>query len=197
VFDVSVWKLRSALWTRIQDSKSFNQVIQPGAIMNKQHTSPRPFFRLLSAGAVCLLIGSGFSSAIAAPNADACALLNSADLTTLLGGMATAKGNAGGGCNWTASGSKRKLLAINYKNHAGFPSEQMYMGARQNAHGKVTDESGIGDKAFSVMPGSGLVVMIMIKHGRMLQLQYWTGTPETAKDLDTLRPVAKKAIAAF
>jgi hypothetical protein len=41
------------------------------------------------------------------------------------------------------------------------------------------------------------VALMMLKQGRLLQLQYWTGAAGTAKDLDALRPVAKKAITAF
>jgi hypothetical protein len=80
----------------------------------------------------------------------------------------------------------------------GVSSEMAFAGARQNAHrtGKVTDEAGLGDKAFAVM-GSGGVVLMIIKQGHLLQLQYMTGTAGTAKDLDALRSVAKKAIAAY
>ena len=166
--------------------------------MNIHLISPRPFFRQLSACVVCLLISAGFTVAIAAPKPDSCALLKPSDLATLLGGTVVAKGNAGGGCNWTASGSHRKLAAINYR-HTGRAAEMAFMGYRQNADktGKVTDESGIGDKAFSIISGSGLVTMMMIKQGRLLQLMYVTGAPDTVKDLAALRPVATKAIAAF
>ena len=167
--------------------------------MNINFTSSQPFLRLLSACVVCLLISAGFTVAIAAPKPDSCTLLSPSDLTTLLGGTVVAKGNAGG-CNWTASGSHRKLAAINYR-HTGRAAEMAFMGFRQNADkdktGKVTDESGIGNKAFSIISGSGLVTMMMIKQGRLLQLMYVTGAPGTAKDLAALRPVAKKAIAAF
>jgi len=36
-----------------------------------------------------------------------------------------------------------------------------------------------------------------MKQGRMFQLQYMTGAAGTAKDVEALRPVAKKAAAAF
>ncbi len=73
-----------------------------------------------------------------------------------------------------------------------------YKGARQNAHntGKVTDESGLGDKAFSVA-GKGLLVVMIVKNGRLLQLQYMSEAGASAKDLDALRLIAKKAVAAF
>jgi hypothetical protein len=37
----------------------------------------------------------------------------------------------------------------------------------------------------------------MLKQGRLLQLQYWTGASGTAKDAGALLPVAKKAIAMY
>ena len=164
--------------------------------MNKQLIPALFFFRLLRACAVCMLIGFGSSSAIAAPNSDACALLNPADLTTLLGGTPIAK-SIRGNCSWTASGSKRKLLAIIYKN-TGPNAEMAFAGMRKNVakDGKVTDEAGLGDKAFAATASFGVVLMTL-KHGQLLQLQYWTGAAGTAKDIEALRPVAKKAIAAF
>lgn len=127
-----------------------------------------------------------------------CALLKPADLTTLLGGTPIAKPNAGG-CIWTASGSTRKLVAIKYK-ATGPAAEMAFAGARRNAgkDGKVvTDEAGLGDKAFASLESFG-VALVMFKQGRLLQLQYWTGAAAgTAKDLQALRPVAKKAISAF
>lgn len=164
--------------------------------MHKQITSPRFFFRLLYACGICLFIASGSSTAIAASNSDSCALLKPADLTALLGGTVTATNNAGA-CSWTASGSKKKLIAAANLNTVP-PAEMVFAGARNGAAkgDKVTDEAGLGDKAFSVMPSYG-IAMFMLKHGRLLQLQYLTGAAGTAKDLDALRPVAKKAIAAF
>jgi len=166
--------------------------------MNRQFKSPQFIFRVLNACGISLLIALGSSTAIAASVSDACALLKASDLTGLLGGKVTAKNNAGS-CAWTASGSKKKLIAVQYKKSGGVPVEMVYMGARQNAPqtGKVTDESGLGDKAFSVVDKAGMVVLMLMKNGRLLQFQYRTGAIPTVKDVDALRPVAKKAIAAF
>jgi hypothetical protein len=68
--------------------------------------------------------------------------------------------------------------------------------AARNGAVTVTDEPGLGDKAFASLESFGVALM-MLKQGRLLQLQYWTGAAGTAKDLDALRPVAKKAITAF
>jgi hypothetical protein len=138
-----------------------------------------------------------FSAQPLRAESDGCTLLKPADLTTLLGGTPIANPNAGG-CSWTVSGSTRKLVAIKYR-ATGPAAEMAFAGARGNA-GKdgevVTDEAGLGDKAFSNLTSFGVAV-VMFKQGRLLQLQYWTGAAGTAKDLDALRPVAKKAIAAF
>ena len=66
-----------------------------------------------------------------------------------------------------------------------------YEGARKNARGTIADEPSIGEKAFSVLTSFGAAV-VMLKQGRMLQLQYYTDGGGTAKDLEAFRPVAKK-----
>lgn len=61
-----------------------------------------------------------------------------------------------------------------------------YAGARQaaakNGARSVTDLPGIGDKAFSVLESFGVAV-IVLKGGRLLQLQYWGGATGTPADL--------------
>jgi hypothetical protein len=155
---------------------------------------PRRAALLLGGLVLGLLV---FSTQPLRAESDGCALLKPADLTTLLGGTPTANPNASG-CNWTASGSARKLVAIKYK-ATGQAAEMAFTGFRGNVARNgavVTDEAGLGDKAFASLESFG-VAMVMVKQGRLLQLQYWTGAAGTAKDLQALRPVAKKAIAAF
>jgi hypothetical protein len=133
---------------------------------------------------------------------DPCALLKPDDLTKLLGATPIAKSTrGGGGCSWTASGSKRELNAFIDK-LTGPDTETIFMIGRMSAMNAaksggvtVTDEAGLGDKAFSSMDSSG-VVLTIIKQGRLLHLQYFT-KGATAKDLDALRPVAKKVIEAL
>ena len=162
--------------------------------MAMMESIPRKAALLLGGLVLGLLL---FSTQPLQAESDGCALLKPADLTTLLGGTPSANPNAGG-CSWTVSGSTRKLLAIKYR-ATGPAAEMAFAGARGNA-GKdgevVTDEAGLGDKAFSNLTSFGVVV-VMLKQGRLLQLQYWTRAAGTAKDLAALRPVAKKAIAAF
>jgi len=94
---------------------------------------------------------------------------------------------------------QRKLAVFTYKN-AGVPGEMAYMGASKGAESdtgsNVTDENDIGDKAFSGTPSFG-AMFVMLKGGRVLQLQFWTGARGTAKDRDALRVIARKAAAAF
>ena len=154
--------------------------------------SPSSILRRLVVGT--LLFGALPSQA----DSSACALLKQADLNSFLGGIGVAK-PSGGACTWTAAGSPRKLMAARMQ-AAGPAAEMAYAGARKNApdegKNKVTDEPGIGDRAFSVQTSFG-VALFTLKQGRMLQIQYWTGAPGTAKDVEALRPVASKAAAAF
>ena len=61
-----------------------------------------------------------------------------------------------------------------------------YMGAHQGAqaadNAKVIDETGIGDKAFSSTASFG-AFFVVLKHGRVLQIQYWTGGLGTSQDV--------------
>ena len=131
---------------------------------------------------------------------DGCALLKPADLATLLGGTPIAKAIATG-CHWTVSGSSRKLIVQIIKTRSPtLTNEMVFAGARMSSAKRgtatVTDEAGIGDKAFFSLEPIGVVLMTL-KRGRLIQMQYLTGAAGTAKDLAALRPVAKKAIAAF
>jgi hypothetical protein len=130
--------------------------------------------------------------------ADACSMLKPAEVTALLGGTAssTPKPNA---CIWKA-GDEGKKLTVNKLKATGTSAEMAFMGARQGAsHGgktPVTDEPGLGDKAFSSLTSFG-VALVVLKQGRVLQMAYYTGGEGTAKDQEALRPVAKQAVAAF
>ena len=130
----------------------------------------------------------------------ACALVKAADVAALLGGTVTPTATPqGGGCVWKGADPQRKLLVLTYQNLGG-SGEMAFSGYRSNAardaEWKVTDETGIGNKAFSVTPSFG-AAFVMLKGGRMLQLQLWTGAAGTAKDRDALRVAARKAVAAF
>jgi hypothetical protein len=127
-----------------------------------------------------------------------CALLKPEDVAGLLGGQVVEK-QAGGACTWTATAGKKKVVASSMQ-ATGAPAENAYAGARKNAShegkGKVIDEKGMGDKAFTVRTDYG-VALVAIKKGRLLQLQYWAEAPGTPQDVEALRPVARKVLTAF
>ncbi len=131
---------------------------------------------------------------------DACVLLKAEDVAPLLGGTPTHTGTPeGGACTWIGANAGHKLIVLAYKNR-GVPGEAAFMGARKNAEAgdntKVSDETGIGDRAFSGQVSFG-AVFVVLKQGRLLQLQYWTGSQGTSEDVAALRPVVQKAVAAF
>lgn len=127
---------------------------------------------------------------------DSCSLLKPDDLTALLGGTPTGKANQDK-CIWTVSSGPKKLITVQYPED-GMGAEMGFSNAKMgmSKSGKVTDEANIGDKAFSRLLPSG-VVLIAMKQQRLLQLQLHTGAPGTDKDLAALRDVAKKMIAAY
>jgi hypothetical protein len=131
---------------------------------------------------------------------NACTLLKAGDVAPLLGGTATpAASPEKMVCTWTGANAKHKLLVITYKNR-GVPGEAAFMGARRGAQEdkdvKTIDETGIGERAFSAQASFG-AFFIVLKNGRLLQLQYWTGRQGTGLDVTALRPIVKKAVAAF
>ncbi len=129
---------------------------------------------------------------------DACTLLKPGQVAALLGEAATATPSAGA-CIWKDATGKRKLTAARLR-AAGPAATMAYAGARQSASeggpAAVTDEPGIGEKAFSSLQSFG-VVLVILKQGHLLELQYWTGAAGTPQDQAALRPVAKLASAAF
>lgn len=147
--------------------------------------------------AALLLAALGLRGRPLSAQADKCSFVKAPDVAVLLGGT-LAPTPPGGTCGWKSADSKRKLLVLTYSKQ--LPGEMAYAGARKNLGGdkdtKVLDEAGIGDKAFSITASFG-ASFIMLKRGRMLQLQFWTGAKGTEKDQDALRVLARKAIAAF
>ncbi len=146
---------------------------------------------LLAAGIVC--------APPLAAQVDACGLVKASDVAVLLGGAATpTPAPKGTTCAWKTTDPKRRLAVLTYSNRA--PGEIIFGGARKgaeaDAESKIADESGIGDKAFSITPSFG-AVFVMMKSGRVLQLQFVTGSRGTATDRSALRVVARKAVAAF
>jgi hypothetical protein len=137
------------------------------------------------------------TSGQAASGSNPCDLVKPDDVTALLGGKAVTKSTEAA-CSWSVAGSKYKLIAIKYANSgmsADMAFETMRMKSRK-AGAALTDESGLGDKAFLRMEPWGVSLMIM-KGGHLLQLQYGSGVAGTDKEVGALLPIAKKAVDAF
>lgn len=150
-------------------------------------------------GFVAMLMLSPLTVHAGPPDAaktDACALFKPDELATLLGGTPVAKAK-GASCTWSVEGSSKKLIALKFPGTA-MSAEMSYMTAKKNATkgGTITNEAGLGDSAFSRMESYG-VSLVAIKQGHLIQLQYGAGVAGTAKDIEALRPVAKKAIEAL
>ena len=145
-----------------------------------------------------LAIVGAIGALLAAPaHADVCGLVKAADVAALLGGTPTPSPQ-GNSCVWGVAASRRTLGVLTPSNSV--PGEMRFAavrkGTERDAASKFADENGLGDKAFSSTPSFG-AVFVMLKGGRVLQLQYLSGAPGTPKDRDALRVVARKAIASF
>jgi hypothetical protein len=155
-------------------------------------TLPSPLPRALALAALLALPHAALAEA------HACTLLQPAEVTPLFGKPVAGKPNAGA-CAWSLEGGPKKLTIARLKK-TGPDAEMAYAGARKNAGAdpadKVTDEKGIGDKAFSVQTSFG-VALIALKGGRVINLMFMAGAPGTEKDVAAMRQVAKKAVAAF
>jgi hypothetical protein len=131
---------------------------------------------------------------------DACSLLKAGDMAALVGATPAQKpGPNGTTCTWSGARAGHKLIVLTYA-MKGVPPEAAYMGARRQAaaggDAKIADEAGIGERAFSGEVSFG-AVFVTLKRGRVLQLQYWTGGKGTTADVAALRPLMRKAAAAF
>jgi hypothetical protein len=166
----------------------------------KLHTAEivRPRAFILGAVALAVLV---LQAGPLPAQTDACALLKAGDVAPLLGGTPThTAGPEGKVCTWIGATAGHKLIVLTYKNLGGVPGEGAFMGARKGAQAdedaKVSDEAGIGDRAFSGQVSFG-ALFVVLKQGRMLQVQYWTGSQGTSQDVAALRPIVQKAVAAF
>ena len=145
-----------------------------------------------------LAIVGAIGALLAAPaHADVCGLVKAADVAALLGGTPTPTLYERQ-CVWGVAASRRTLGVHIFSN--SMPGEMLFAGARKSferdAASKFADENGLGDKAFSVTGSTG-ASFVMLKGGRVMQLQYTAYAPGTPKDRDALRVVARKAIASF
>jgi hypothetical protein len=156
--------------------------------------------RALLVGAVLAAAAPSRAETAAAPGPgfDACKLLTAAEVNLLLVGKATGK-LSGSACTWTTPLNPRGLIVAVSKD-SGRAAETSYAavraGAAKDAKVTITDEQGLGDRAFAAQTNFGIALFV-VKKGRLLQLQYWAGGPGKPKDLEALRPVVLKALAAL
>lgn len=147
-----------------------------------------------------LLLGSLLLLAVpyaAHAEAHTCALLQPADLTPLLAKPGAGKAN-GPGCTWSGAGGKKLIVSWTRPAVADLPRAlaEARKESAEDPGDKVTDETGIGEKAFSVRSSFG-VALIALKGGRLINFMFMAGAPGTEKDLAAMRQVARKAVAAF
>jgi hypothetical protein len=130
------------------------------------------------------------------PTHGACALVKAGDLKTLMGAVPSYSSKRGA-CTWSVAGSPTKLITTKFPD-TGMAAEMAYSNIEKNAAkgGEIISVKGLGDKAFARFNRAG-VVLITIKNGTLLQMIYATGSLGTQKELDALKPIAKKAIAGF
>lgn len=155
---------------------------------------------LVSAVALLVLAAGALAPRPALAATNAASLIKAADAASLVGASPVVKGSPQGGtCTWTGAKAGHKLLVLTYA-MKGVPGDAAYMGARRQAgadgNAKIADETGMGERAFSAETSFG-AVFVALKQGRVLQLQYWTGSKGTPADVVALRPVMRKAVAAF
>jgi hypothetical protein len=126
----------------------------------------------------------------------ACAAIAASDVAPIVG--AAPMKTTAAGCSWNGGKDHYIMILDNTPRMAGMPVDAMFNAARGAAsqNGTVTDESGLGDKAFLAVSSSGVAALQMLKKGRLLQVQMWDGSAPSAANLKLLRAIAAKAIAA-
>jgi hypothetical protein len=141
------------------------------------------------------------STAATAQN-NLCRLLANADVAPLIGAAQPGKPDASGAtCMWGDMGGVGGKVGVMIQTPPlGARADAAFKANRdralKNAPAQTKDEPGIGEQAFSQLTSYGAQIMVL-KMGRVLQLQYSTSKRGTAADLAALRGVAKKAIVAF
>ena len=131
---------------------------------------------------------------------DACKLLTVVDVTPVLGDGATSQLTQGGQtCTFRSADGKRKMFVRTPESTRSTP-EATFTQYKTGPHHEYTiaDESGIGDQAVSAITPFGVEIMAL-KQSRILYFQDYAayGTKGSAAMLNQLRPIAKKAAAAF
>lgn len=126
-----------------------------------------------------------------------CGVFTPAEVSALVGKAVTAV-PGGRGCTWRDAGEQSLLLRVMGGPGMASVAENTFKSARTAlvSEKEVTTESGIGDSAYS-HPTSGGAVFAVMKGGQLIQLVLRTERDGTAKDVDGLRALARKVVAAM
>lgn len=156
-------------------------------------------------GMVLVLALAGSSARAAAPVDRACALLNAADVATILPGGAKPQAlqqptDGQNFCSWTLPGSKIRFAigldsTRNWK-ATGKVFDDMRVAA-ERSHAIVRDEPGLGTRAFSALrPGHERAesVIVAVKGNTRMVISFTGASAGMEQSLALLRPLAKKAI---
>jgi hypothetical protein len=137
-----------------------------------------------------------FSAAnLRAQSAAACAAISESDLAPFVGSAPME--SSPGGCSWNADKNHFLQILDNSPKTRDVAAVFNMTRAATSKNQTVTDESGLGDKAFLSIATSGLATFQILKKDRFLQVQMWVGAQPSVANLTLLRVIAAKAIAAF
>jgi hypothetical protein len=103
------------------------------------------------------------------------------------------------GCSWKSDKGHWVMILDNTPRSTSMPAPTMFDAAKSGAarDGTVTDEPGLGDKAFLAISSSGVAALQVLKGNRLLQVQAWTGAAPSQATLALVRKIAARAVAAL
>jgi hypothetical protein len=132
----------------------------------------------------------------AAAQVSTCRLVDSADVISLFGQSADPKVHpVSGDCMWGAVGVDRRGLTMSISVRDTAITNVGYTRGHELAanNGPITDEPGLGDRAYSAVVSFGAEITIL-SQGQIVQLRYANGVPGTPADVARLRPVAANVV---
>ncbi|MEP6763085.1 MAG: hypothetical protein ABJB66_02180 [Gemmatimonadaceae bacterium] len=127
-----------------------------------------------------------------------CSYLTEDEVKPVLGSELQPTFSTAGHCTWAAKSGGKQIVLITMRT-AGEAAEHAFDYALANpikGADKGVVQSGFGDKSFAMMLDRGVQIDVL-KNKKMMQVQYLTGAHGTAADLEKLKPIATKAIAAY
>lgn len=132
----------------------------------------------------------------AAAQVSTCRLVDSADMITLFGRSADPRVHpVSGDCLWGTVGIDRRGLTMSISVRDTAITNVGYTRGHELAanNGPITDEPGLGDRAYSAVVSFGAEITILTQ-GQIVQLRYANGVPGSPADVNRLRPVAANVV---